>query len=85
MTLTIHDRRTRHRCNEPAAATVIAAALRASGTATVTHSADPTGTRWQFAHRNGHVVADALNPDLFADPNPPAWATRLTVAIARLI
>ena len=66
------------------AVAVVAAALRAGHTVTVTRPDHPT--RWALTATRRAVTATPVNPDLFAvDPAAPAWVERLAAAAADLL
>jgi hypothetical protein len=66
------------------AVAVVAAAVRAGHTVTVTRPDHPT--RWALTGTGRAVTATAVNPDLFAsDPAAPAWVDRIAAAAADLL
>ena len=83
MNLTITHRHADRPASAAAVTAVVAAAVRAGHTITITTDSDEA--RYTFALDEHHVIVTTDRSELVDGDDPPRWAARLAAAATRLI
>jgi hypothetical protein len=83
MNLTITHRHADRPASAAAVTAVVAAAVRAGHTITIT--TDSHRSRYTFALDDHHVIISTDQPELADGAEPPGWAVGLATAAVRLI